>query len=370
MLFSANQGSGYQRPYIDSGSGQFVYNPSTNRLTVGNFTGNGAGLTNLDGGNVATGVINANRLPDASTSAQGVSKLNNSISGTSQTEAASSKAVGDLKSHANNASNLSAGTVPPVRLPAATNSVQGAVIPINTYPPVSTSTVQPPSADAFRKLYVTAGNLIPPGSKMLFYQASAPAGWTKLTADNNKTLRVVSGSGGSSGGTNSFTSAFAERGVPLPSHGHTGNVSDQSNNHTHSGSTGNQSANHTHGGNTGNASANHNHPMNYGGANGQFVTNVGKQRAGYKSGDRNAVDDIGVGRASVSYSPQNTNASGAAHTHSLTTGNNSSSHTHSFNTGGISSNHRHNLSISNEGSSSANMDFRVQYIDVIVCRKD
>ena len=205
---------------------------------------------------------------------------------------------------------------------------------------------------------------------MLFYQASAPAGWTKLTADNNKTLRVVSGSGGGSGGTNSFTSAFAVRGVPLTAHNHNGSVSDQSNNHTHSGTTGNQSANHTHGGNTGNASANHNHPMNYGGASGTFVDYVGKQRDGYKSGNRNAVDDIGVGRASVSYSPQNTNASGAAHTHSLTTGNNSSSHTHSFNTGGISANHRHNLSISNEGSSSANMDFRVQYIDVIVCKKD
>ena len=316
VLFSTNQASGYQRPYIDSGSGQFIYNPSTNRLTVGNFTGNGAGLTDLAGDKITT------------------------------------------------------GTISPARLPSATNSIQGAVIVNNTYPPTGTSTVQPPSVDAFRRLYDAVGNLIPSGSKMLFYQASAPAGWTKLTADNNKTLRVVSGSGGGSGGTNSFTSAFSERSVPLTAHNHNGNISDQSNNHTHSGNTGNQSANHTHGGNTGNANANHNHPMNFGGASGQFVENVGKQRDGYKSGDRNAVDDIGVGRASVSYSPQSTNAAGADHSHSFNTGNNSSNHSHSFNTGGISANHRHNLSISNEGSSNASIDFRVQYIDVIVCKKD
>jgi hypothetical protein len=110
--------------------------------------------------------------------------------------------------------------------------------------------------------------------------------------------------------------------------------------------------------------------MNSGSASGQFVTNVGKQRAGYKSGDRNAVDDIGVGRGSVSYSSQNTNSAGADHSHSFNTGNNSSNHSHSFNTDGISANHNHNVNISNEGSSSANMDFRVQYIDVIVCKKD
>jgi hypothetical protein len=316
VLFSTNQAAGYQRPFIDSVSGQFIYNPSTNRLTVGNFTGNGAGLTDLAGDKITT------------------------------------------------------GTISPARLPSATNSIQGAVIVNNTYPPTGTSTVQPPSVDAFRRLYDAVGNFIPSGTKMLFYQASAPTGWTKLTGDDNKTLRVVSGSGGGSGGTNSFTSAFSERSVPLTAHNHTGNVSDQSNNHTHSGSTGNQSSNHTHGGSTGNASANHNHPMNSGSASGQFVENVGKQRAGYQGGDRSAVDDIGVGRASVRYTQQNTNSSGAAHTHSFNTGNNSSNHSHSFNTGGVSANHRHNLSISNEGSSSANMDFRVQYIDVIVCKKD
>ena len=67
---------------------------------------------------------------------------------------------------------------------------------------------------------------------MLFYQSSAPTGWTKSTANNNKALRVVSGSGGSAGGSVAFTTAFASKSVSgtvgsttlalsqIPSHNH------------------------------------------------------------------------------------------------------------------------------------------------------
>ncbi len=51
---------------------------------------------------------------------------------------------------------------------------------------------------------------IPSGTKMLFAQASAPVGWTKDTAHNDKALRVVSGTPGS-GGSTAFTSVFASR---------------------------------------------------------------------------------------------------------------------------------------------------------------
>lgn len=40
----------------------------------------------------------------------------------------------------------------------------------------------------------------------IFYQAAAPTGWTRSTAHNDKALRLVSGTGGGSGGTNSFSS--------------------------------------------------------------------------------------------------------------------------------------------------------------------
>lgn len=80
-----------------------------------------------------------------------------------------------------------------------------------------------------------AGNItvaqtaIPAGTRMLFHQAFAPAGWTQVTNHNNKALRVVSAGGGGSGGTHSFTTIFgssrstqghALQIAELPSHAH------------------------------------------------------------------------------------------------------------------------------------------------------
>ena len=71
----------------------------------------------------------------------------------------------------------------------------------------------------------------PGGTKMVFVQASAPTGWTQDTTNNDKGLRVVSGSGGGAGGTHAFSSP------PSTSHTHTGAS------HTHS--TPNHSHSHT-----------------------------------------------------------------------------------------------------------------------------
>lgn len=51
--------------------------------------------------------------------------------------------------------------------------------------------------------------IFPISTAWTFYQAAAPTGWTKQTTHNNKALRVVSGSGGGSGGTNAFTSTMS-----------------------------------------------------------------------------------------------------------------------------------------------------------------
>jgi hypothetical protein len=61
--------------------------------------------------------------------------------------------------------------------------------------------------------YVTTslGSTIPSGTRMLFQQTAAPTGWTKDITQNDKALRVVSGTV-SSGGTVDFSSAFASRG--------------------------------------------------------------------------------------------------------------------------------------------------------------
>ena len=66
------------------------------------------------------------------------------------------------------------------------------------------------------------------GTTMLFIQASAPAGWTKVTTYNDYALRIVSGSGAGTGGSVPFTTAFTNGNVgattlstsQIPSHNH------------------------------------------------------------------------------------------------------------------------------------------------------
>jgi hypothetical protein len=55
--------------------------------------------------------------------------------------------------------------------------------------------------------------IIPAGTVMLFYQAAAPTGWTQVITQNNKALRVVSGTGAGTGGSVGFTTAFASQAV-------------------------------------------------------------------------------------------------------------------------------------------------------------
>lgn len=63
------------------------------------------------------------------------------------------------------------------------------------------------------------------GTKTLFYQAAAPTGWTQDTSINDRVLRVVSGSGGGTGGSWTISGisvdghALAE--AEMPAHTHT-----------------------------------------------------------------------------------------------------------------------------------------------------
>jgi hypothetical protein len=54
---------------------------------------------------------------------------------------------------------------------------------------------------------------IPSATVMLFFQSAVPVGWSQVTAHNNVSLRVVSGSGGGTGGTVVFTTAFKSQAV-------------------------------------------------------------------------------------------------------------------------------------------------------------
>lgn len=101
-----------------------------------------------------------------------------------------------------------------------------------------------------------AAALIPAGTRMVFYQASAPSGWTQVNDDftHNRLMRVVNGAGGQVGGdadpcyndrvpNHAHTFTTAEAGW----HGHTFATS-QNGSHQHpvEGHTGGMSADHTH----------------------------------------------------------------------------------------------------------------------------
>jgi len=77
---------------------------------------------------------------------------------------------------------------------------------------------------------------VPSGAVMLFYQSSAPTGWTQVTTLNDYGLRLVSGTGGGTGGSVAFSTAFGTPSVStgglsagattlsttqIPSHSHT-----------------------------------------------------------------------------------------------------------------------------------------------------
>ena len=102
------------------------------KLTAGSFAGNGAGITNIAAGNIATGTIDAARLPAASTSSQGamtaamVTKLNGIDEGannyTLPTATSSEKGgviIGD------GVSVDSGGTISVATMGAATSSAAG-----------------------------------------------------------------------------------------------------------------------------------------------------------------------------------------------------------------------------------------------------
>ena len=167
---------------------------------------------------------------------------------------------------------------------------------------------------------VSSEDYIPDGSVMVFFQANAPTGWTKVTTQNDKTLRVVSGTGGGTGGDWAMSA-----GETTSSHG----------GHVHS------SAAHTHGGGNLAAAA---HTL----STGQIASHshsTGAGGSGYGVG-ANWNSSGGGGNTGST-------GGGGSHEHSLS-GNTSS--TTPGDTGSAGS-HTHTIAAP-------------QYIDVIICSKD
>jgi len=181
-------------------------------------------------------------------------------------------------------------------------------------------------------------NLIPAGTKMVFYQAAAPAGWTKDTVQNDKALRVVSGAGGGSGGTHPLSTP------PSTAHTHTGPS------HTHSGPSHTHSYStviaHTHAFTTGSA-GNHSH-----GYSAQYVDGSNRTRA---------KTNTAAGQSDV----LNTNSAGA-HTHTGTTNSTGSA----SGTTGAAGTGQTGASGTGNTSSNGPTAFAPQFIDVIICTRN
>jgi hypothetical protein len=150
--------------------------------------------------------------------------------------------------------------------------------------------------------------IVPKDAVSIFYQSGAPTNWSKVTAHNDKTLRVVSGTGGGSGGGTAFTSVFPNSTIPISLSGSvTGGVGNRT-------LTAPQLPVHSHGN---------------GGSIGLSFTNTG---------------DVGSGPGWTRSFPGTGGMSGV--------------------TGGGSHNHPFSAS----ASFSTSLDLRVRYIDVILCK--
>ena len=195
------------------------------------------------------------------------------------------------------ASNLSSGTIPDARFPSTLPAVSGANL--------------------------TGLAAFPSGTKMIFNQASAPTGWTKVTSNvDNKALRVVSGSGGGTGGSVAFTTAFGTKSISATASSE--NTGGSVSGHT---LTESEMPSHSH---VGVKVWRHQSSPNLGYAAGfQGLTWYGRSFAS----------------ATTDYNTTSTGGGG--------------SHTHGF-TGGA---HNHSISV-------GNVDLQVSYIDVIVAQKD
>ena len=151
--------------------------------------------------------------------------------------------------------------------------------------------------------------IVPKDSVSIFFQLGAPTGWSKLTTHNDKSLRVVSGTGGGSGppgGGTAFTSVFPNSTIPLSFSGTVSGVT--IGNHTLSAA---QLPSHSH-------------------ANGGAI--------GLTAGGGDVAAGAGWTRTSPGSSGNSPNGG---------------SHTHPF---------------SGSASFSTSLDLRVQYIDVILCQ--
>ena len=290
---------------IINNSGSFEFQDKTNsyaaRIKI-NSDGHVDIPGNLDaeGGVDVTGNITVSGTVDGRDVAADGSKLDGIATGATNVTNNNqlTNGAGYITASSNiNASNLSSGTIPDARFPSTLPAINGSNL--------------------------TGLAAFPSGTKMIFNQASAPTGWTKVTNNvDNRALRVVSGSGGGTGGSVGFTTAFGDKSISATAS---------------SENTGGTVAGHTL---TESEMPSHDHVA--------FRTfrHQSSPNLGY-----------GAGWTGLSWYSRSFEATSDARMTTSTGG--GGSHTHGF-TGGA---HNHTISV-------GNVDLRVSYIDVIVAQKD
>lgn len=103
---------------------------------------------------------------------------------------------------------------------------------------------------------------LPVGSRCIFFMQTAPNGWTtdNTAPFTESTVRIVSGSGGGSGGSKNFSYVFKNWSTSVPTHNHS--VTSPSHKHTGSISHNHGITDPRHGHSAGGVGAAHNHPNN------------------------------------------------------------------------------------------------------------
>jgi hypothetical protein len=199
---------------------------------------------------------------------------------------------------------------------------------------------------------------VPSGSRMVFWQAAAPIGWTRLVGIVDTWMLRVVASNTAGGGAGGSHDPVVNNKVPYHVHDYFSTTSGENVDHVHYLSTGtgaeNQSHEHYVSGNTGTESAQHNHGMG-----GQVVTGAGRIGPGGGFGGVDGITTTGV--------------ENQQHTHGFAawSGGISRNHIHMVAawTGGRNAGHTHTINGTVNGNLNSS-NWAPRYLDVIVCMKD
>jgi len=196
VLFSANNGSGYQRPYIDTDNSHFTYNPSSHTLTCGTFSGalsgNATSATSATTATTATQVSNTLTMNVSGTGLSGSQTFNGAAARTfTVTSNATSANTASTIVARDSSGNFSAGTIT-ASLSGNASTATSATSATNATNATNFNVLADNSTNATHYVIFTGGatgNQRPNSDTALYYNPSSNtlnAGNFNSTSDINK----------------------------------------------------------------------------------------------------------------------------------------------------------------------------------------